>query len=214
MKSAGRVGLRALEWGIILVTCHSHAYIMDLRLFCPSRASGEPSCITLPVADWAAQTEALEAACPVGAAHQLVQANRCPATICGELVASNVRASTKPARAQTASQQMPGHALPCHKAHVEAASGTDKHISKLAWHKTRRRRVSHCKHQAAGRVVYLHVIPQASACNPLGWHKQLSSHPHTRQTYLHSLPHCLPAEKAGQQTGHAQATTRSTSCRS
>ena len=67
--------------------------------------SGERSCITLPVADWAAQTEALEAACPVGAAHQLVQANRCPASICGELVASNVRASTKLACAQTASQQ-------------------------------------------------------------------------------------------------------------
>ena len=96
LKSAGRVGLRALEWGIILVTCHSHAYIMELRLFCASRASGERSCITLPVADWAAQTEALEAACPVGAAHQLVQSKRCPATICGELVASNVRASTKP----------------------------------------------------------------------------------------------------------------------
>ena len=108
-------------------------------------ASEERCCITLPVADWAAQTEALEAACPDGAAHQLVQANRCPATICGELVASNVRTSTKPACAQTASQQMPGHALPCHKAHVEAASDTEKHISELAWHKTRRQGVSHCK---------------------------------------------------------------------
>ena len=63
---------------------------------CPSRASGERSCITFLVADWAAQTEALEAACPVGAAHQLGQANRCPATICGELVTSTVRASAKP----------------------------------------------------------------------------------------------------------------------
>ena len=32
------------------------------------RASEERSCVTFPVADWTAHTEALEAACPVGAA--------------------------------------------------------------------------------------------------------------------------------------------------
>ena len=73
--------MRALEWGIILVTCHSNADIMEWRLVCPSRASGERSCITLPVADWAAQTEALEAACPVGAAHQ--------AGLCTDSLATN-----------------------------------------------------------------------------------------------------------------------------
>ena len=80
--------------------------------------------------------------------------------------------------------------------------GTDKHISELAWHKTRRQGLSHCKHQAVGRVVYLHMIPQASACNPLGWHKQLSSHPHTRLTCTACLIAGRRRRQANRQATH------------
>ena len=131
----------------------------ELRLFCPSRASEERCCITLPVADWAAQTEALEAACPAGAAqHRQTYL-----------------------RVGLAQNPTPG-SLP-----LQTSSGGTRCLP---------------PHDSSSVCLQSPGLAQTIELTP------------THKTYLHSLPHCWAAEKAGQQTGHSQTTTRSTSCKS